>query len=111
VAGHVLLARELLENGLGKDLAELDTHLVIRVDAPDGTLDVDLVLVQCNQSTEGTGSEFLEEDRVGGLVALEDLGLDKCGVRRLGTKLLDNLLLSLAKGERPEMSVDVHTNV
>ena len=36
------------------DLAELNTHLIIRVDTPDSTLNVDLVLVHGNQSTKGS---------------------------------------------------------
>jgi hypothetical protein len=38
---------------------------------------VDLVLVHGNQATQGGRVELLEHDRVGGLVAFEDLGLDE----------------------------------
>jgi hypothetical protein len=62
---------------------------------------VDLVLVEGNERTKSAGGELLEEDRVGGLVALEDLGLDKRGVRRLGAELVADLLLGLAERESP----------
>lgn len=60
---------------------KLDTHLVVRVDTPDSTLDVDLVLVQSDQSTEGTRVELLEHDAVGRLVSFKDLRLDEGSVR------------------------------
>ncbi len=105
VSRDVALLAELLEDGLGQHLAELDTHLVVRVDAPDRALDVDLVLVQSDKSAKGARVELLEHDRVGGLVALEDLGLDESLVLRLlGAELLDDLRLSLAEGERPMAS-------
>jgi hypothetical protein len=78
-------------------LAELDTHLIVRVDTPDSTLNVDLVLVHGDQSTEGSRVEFLEHDAVGGLVALEDLGLDECGVGGSVAEFFTDLLLGLAE--------------
>lgn len=41
---------ELSQNVLGQDLSELDTHLVVRVDPPDSSLDVDLVLCERKSS-------------------------------------------------------------
>ena len=73
----ILLITQLRQNVLGEHLAQLDTHLVIRVDTPDSALHVNLVLVHGNQRAEGTGSELLEHDRVGGLVAFEDFRLDE----------------------------------
>jgi hypothetical protein len=104
-------------------LSELDTHLVVRVDSPNGTLDVDLVLCQCNdtsisgletwqatckatptvksdQATQSLGGELLEHDRVGRLVAGKDLALDESIVLGLfRSKLLDDLFLGLSEGE------------
>lgn len=100
--GDVAGVAELLEDSLGEHLAELDAHLVVRVDAPDGTLDVDLVLVQSNKSSKGARSELLEHDRVGRLVALEDLRLHKSLVLRLlSAELLNDLRLGLAERESP----------
>jgi hypothetical protein len=104
-------------------LSELDTHLVVRVDSPNGTLDVDLVLCRCNdtsisgletwqatskatptvksdQATQSLGGELLEHDRVGRLVAGKDLALDESIVLGLfRSKLLDDLFLGLSEGE------------
>jgi hypothetical protein len=82
-------------------LAELDTHLIIRIDTPDSTLDVDLVFVHGDQSSEGTRVEFLEHDAVGGLVAFEDLGLDKSSVGCCIAKFFTDLLLGLSECECP----------
>jgi hypothetical protein len=82
-------------------LAELDTHLVVRVDTPDRALDVDLVLVHGDESSEGAGGELLEHDAVGGLVALEDLGLDESLVGCSRAELVPDLLLRLAEREGP----------
>lgn len=98
------LASALIESHLTPSrahLSELDTHLVVRVDTPDGTLHVDLVLVQCDQGTQGTGSKLLEHDAVGRLVALEDLGLDESSVGSGGSELLSDLLLGLAECKGP----------
>jgi hypothetical protein len=62
---------------------------------------VDLVLVHGNESSEGAGSELLEHDAVGGLVALEDLGLDESLVGRGRAELVPDLLLGLAESEGP----------
>lgn len=105
MSSDILLAGQLLENGLREDLAQLDAHLVVRVDAPDRALHMDLVLVHGNQGAQCAGGELLEHDRVGGTVALEDLGLDESAVlRRLRAELLDDLLLGLAKRESPVRS-------
>lgn len=70
----------VLNSGRITDLSELDTHLVVRVDTPDSTLNVNLVLVHGDQSSESSRVELLEHDAVGRLVAFKDLGLDECGV-------------------------------
>ena len=69
---HILRFVQLPENPLRKHLAQLDTHLVIRVDSPNGTLDENLVFVHCDQGTKGCGCEQGEKDRVGRLVTGED---------------------------------------
>lgn len=96
----IVFATQLLQDSLGQDLAEFDTHLIVRVDTPDSTLNVDLVLIEGDEGTKSTGGEFLEHDRVGGLVAFKDLGLDEGRVLGLlGAELLNDFLLSLAKGK------------
>lgn len=96
----IAFATQLLQDSLGQDLTEFNTHLVVRVDTPDSTLNVDLVLIEGDEGTKSTGSKLLEHDRVGGLVAFKDLGLDEGGVLGLlGAELLNDLLLSLAKGK------------
>lgn len=82
-------------------LAELDTHLIVRVDTPNSTLNVNFVLVKRDQSTEGTRVELLEHDAVGGLVAFENLGLDERGVGCGGSKLFSDLFLGLTECECP----------
>jgi hypothetical protein len=99
VALDIRLAAELSQNVLGEDLAELDTHLVVRVDTPDSTLDVDLVLVHGNQRTKRARGELLEHDRVGWLVALEDFRLDESSVGSGGTELFLDLVLGLTESK------------
>jgi hypothetical protein len=83
-------------------LAELDTHLIVRVDTPNSTLDLNLVLVHGDQSAESSRVEFLEHDAVGWLVAFKDLGLDESGVGSSGSEFFTDLLLSLSECESPE---------
>ena len=47
------------------------------VDTPDNTLGEDLVFVECDQSTEGGGSQLGEDDAVRRFVAREDFGFDE----------------------------------
>ena len=74
---HVRRLIELLQDVLREDLAELDAHLVKRVDAPHDTLREDLVLVQHDERAECLRIELREEDAVARAVALEDFGLDQ----------------------------------
>ena len=101
MALDIRLVAELGEDILGENLSELDTHLVVRVDTPDSTLDVDLVLVHGDQRTKRARGKLLEHDRVGRLVALEDLRLDKSRVGRGGSEFLLDLLLGLTESESP----------
>lgn len=101
------LAAELTENVLCEHFTELNAHLVVRVDSPNSPLDVNLVLVHGHQGSERSWRQFLEHDRVCGLVSLEDLGFDERGVGSLGTELLGHLLLRLAKGECFGLSEEV----
>lgn len=53
-----------------------------------------------DQATQRLGSQLLEQDRVGRLVALEDLGLDeRLILGLLGAQFLPDLLLGLAERE------------
>jgi len=79
------------------DLAQFHSHLVIRVDPPDRTLHVNLVLVHRDQCAQCSRCELLEHDRIGRLVPLEDLGLDECGVFGFDTELLRDLRLGLSE--------------
>lgn len=57
--------------------------------------------VHGNQTTQRLGRQLLEHDRVGRLVALEDLGLDERLVLGLfRSELLDDLFLGLAERQR-----------
>lgn len=82
-------------------LAQLHTHLIIRVDPPDRSLHMNLVLIHRDQRRERPGSQLLEHYRVGGLVALEDLGFDQCSVLGLSAELFDDLCLGLSKSKSP----------
>lgn len=69
---------------------------------------MDLVLVKSNQTTQCLGGELLEQDRVGGLITKEDLGLDKSVVLGLfGAEFLDDLLLSLSECQSLGLSKEV----
>ena len=87
VALHILGLAELRKNVLREDLSELNTHLVVGVDAPDDTLGEDLVLVERDERAERRRCEQREDDAVARAVALEDLGLDQ-GVGRVRRELL-----------------------
>lgn len=97
---------QLSQDVLGQDLAQLDTHLIVRVDTPDRTLNVNLVLVERNQRTERLGSQLLEHDRVGRLVTGKDFGLDESIARSLG-QFFNHLLFGLAESERFGLSEKV----
>src|SRR5262245_36342541 len=58
------LALELRDDALRQGLAELHAPLVERVDAPDGALREDRVLVEGDELAEGLRRELLDEDRV-----------------------------------------------
>ena len=77
MALDILGLPELRKDVLREDLAELNTHLVERVDTPNNTLGEDLVFVECDQSTKSGGSQLGEDDAVRGFVAREDFGFDE----------------------------------
>lgn len=64
---------ELLLNVLSKNLTQLHTPLVKRVDVPDGTLGEGQVLVESNKSSQGSRRDLLSEDRSGRSVTEEGL--------------------------------------
>lgn len=93
---------QLLENLLGKDLAQLDTPLVEAVNVPDGTLGEGKVLVVGNESTKlGRANVAADEDGCRGAVSKEALVGNKITSRALGLDLLVTLAnhqgLSLGK--------------
>ena len=94
---------ELGDDPLGQDLAELDSPLVEGVDAPDGALGEDAVLVKRHQRAERPRREPLGENRVRGPVALEDAVRDQV----LRRALLAHLVGRLAEGERLGLGEDV----
>ena len=106
VASHILGLLELRKDRLRQDLAELDTHLIEGVDAPDDALGEDLVLVERNERAERCRGHLREEDAVAGTVAREDLRLDQC-VRGVGAELLADLFFGLTEGQRLGLSEEV----
>lgn len=64
---------KFLLNVLGKNLTQLNTPLVERVDVPDGTLSECQVLIESNESSQGSRCDLLCEDRSGWSVAKEGL--------------------------------------
>ena len=89
MALDILGLAELRKDVLREDLSELNTHLVVGVDAPDDTLREDLVLVERDERAERRGGEQREDDAVARAVALEDFGLDQ-SVGRVRRELLQN---------------------
>src|SRR5215510_12429025 len=78
---RLLRALEFRDNPLSQLLAQLDTPLVERVDAPHRALGKDAVLVDSDEFTQGFWGEPLGEDRVRRAVALEDpVGTSQPGV-------------------------------
>lgn len=87
---------ELLENLLGKDLAQLNAPLVEAVDVPDGTLDKSQVLVVDNQGAQlSRADDIAHQDGGGWSVAEEALVRDEI----LGRALSSELVVSLADHE------------
>lgn len=99
-------ASQFRQNGLGQLLTKLDTPLIVRVDVPDGTLDKDLVFIHGNERTKSGRSQLLEQERVGRLVALEDLVRDNVFLD-VGTHLGTNLLLVLTDHQGFSLSKEV----
>lgn len=64
---------ELLLNVLSKNLTQLNAPLVERVDVPDGTLGECQVLVESNESSQGSRGDLLGEDGSGWSVTKESL--------------------------------------
>ena len=62
--GLVELAGETLINALAKVLAQFDAPLIKGVNAPDGALDEDLVLVQRDQRTEVERVDAVEREDI-----------------------------------------------
>ena len=68
-----LLRRQIAENALRKNLAELNAPLIVAVDVPDYALDENLVLVKSDERTERLRRELISQKRIRRLVALESL--------------------------------------
>ncbi len=64
---------QLLQNVLSENFTQLDTHLVIRVDTPYSSLNMNLMFIQGDQTSQSAGRKSLEQDRVGWFVAFKDL--------------------------------------
>ena len=58
---------------------------------------MNLMLIHCDQSAQSSRRKLLEHDRVGRLVALEDLRLDQRRILGFGAKLFGDLGLRFAK--------------
>src|SRR5512139_144937 len=98
-----LPALELRDDSLGQLLAQLDTPLVERVDAPNRALGKDDVLVKGDEFPKGFGGEPPGENQVGRAVALEDPVGDEPIRCALGLDLLG----CLAEGQRLGLGEDV----
>ena len=72
-----LLRRQIAENALRENLAELNAPLIVAVDVPDYALDENLVLVKSDERTERLRRELIGQKRIRGLVALEGLERDE----------------------------------
>ena len=94
------------------------------VNAPDNTLDEDLVFIQCNQcawskniksmssperqrsQTQCRGRQQREDNAVARPIALEDFALDECLARVL-SQLIPHLFLSLTESQRLRLGEEV----
>ena len=99
----LLPALQFRDNALGQSLAYLDAPLVERVDAPDGPLGEDDVLVKGHEFAQRFRGKALGEDRVGGAVALEDPVGHEPIRRALGFYLLGRL----AESQRFTLGKDI----
>lgn len=72
----ILRFLELREDVLREDFAQLYSHLIKRVDAPDDTLNKDLMFIKRDQRSQRRRSQQGEHDACAGPVAREDLALD-----------------------------------
>jgi hypothetical protein len=75
---------QLGENLLRQLLSKLNAPLIKRIDVKNNSLDENLVLIHCNQSTQSVWSELLEHDGVGGTVSFKHF---------VGQQLLQCLLI------------------
>ncbi len=82
---------QLLLDLLRKDLAQLDTPLVERVDVPDSSLGEGHMLVVGDQCTESSGRDLLGKDGGRRAVTKEGLVRDQVFGRALGLDLLRGL--------------------
>merc|ERR1719198_1447338 len=92
------LGAQLGQDLLGQLLSELDTPLVEAVDVPDDSLHENLMFVHGDESAESVGAQLIEHERVGRLIAREDLVRQKFRQRlALEPRLLE---LGLRLGRR-----------
>ena len=90
-----LRCRQVGQNALRKDLAELNAPLVEAEDVPNDALREDLVLVERNKRTQSLRGQFITQKRVRRLVALKGLERDKV----LGHTLTTAIIRRLAEGQ------------
>ena len=60
MAAHWFRIGEFRQDAVCQLLAEFDAPLIERIDIPDDALYENLVLIQCNQRTQGLGVELAE---------------------------------------------------
>ena len=53
---------EFRQYDFSQHFAEFDTPLIEAVDVPDNALDKNLVLIECDQRSQGSGCQLFEED-------------------------------------------------
>ena len=76
IGGHIMVIDRYLGFNFLLDLAcellaELNAHLVKRIDMPDHTLNKDFVLVECNEAPQSFWCQLLIQKRIGRAVATE----------------------------------------
>ncbi len=100
---RLVFAFELGDDARREHLAQLDSPLIERVDAPDDALSEDAVLVQRDERAEDVGREHLGEDHVRRAVALHHAVGHDALRGALGPHLVDGL----AEPERFGLREDV----
>jgi len=96
-------AFEFGDDALGEDLAEFDAPLVERVDAPDGALGEDGVLIESDEFAESFGREPFQKNGVRRTITFKDA----MGHEPIGGAFGLDLFRGFAESERFALRADV----